>query len=447
MNVPIASSGRFGPQGPARTVSASAGYRPLLPALILFYAMFMPMEVRFVVAEQTIYPPRMAAFLLLPWLLSKLSRGGLRYRAVDGAMFAGLSWMIISFMAFYDPITGFMRAAPLAFDIFVPYIIGRMCIRNITDFRRFLVYAAPGLMLAGATMAIESLSGRPIIKPFAASIFGRLALYENGVAIGAAKFIEETRLGFLRASGPFAHPILGGIFLGSFVPIYISSGLRGWPKIAGITAGCCAFFSLSSGAFLVLILGIGVLALDEIQKKFEFFGWKLIILSAVFLGTLIQIGSQNGLVSILIRYTLDPATGRYRQYIWKYGSASVEKHPLIGIGLSEWERLNWMGSSVDNNWLLLAMRHGVIVSLLFLYVLLWAIFGIAKTASQKSGTERYFYIGIAAALFAFLVSGFTVTFFGQTLSLYYFMIGAAVCLPSWKNQLGRHAGDVVRGMR
>lgn len=429
MNVPIASSGRFGPQGPARTVAASAGsaaYRALLPAILLFYATLLPMEVRFNVGDQTIYPPRMVAFLILPWLLTKFTRGDFRYRPVDGFMLFGVTWMIISFMAYYDPATGFMRSIPLAFDVIMPYLTARVCFQNYTDFRRFLVYAAPGIMVAGASMALESFVRTPIIKPIAANIFGRLALYENGVAIGAANFIQQTRLGLLRASGPFSHPIIGGLFLGSFLPLYALSGLKKNIRLIGLVGGACGFFSLSSAAILVMILGLGIVLLDKIQKSFQFFNWRHIIFFSLLGLLLIEVASQNGVMSIIIRYTLDPSTGYYRQLIWEYGSRSVMRNPLIGIGYTDYERLYFMGTSVDHHWLLIAIRHGLPAFIAIFLSSCAALIGLMRRISVESGLDRSMGLGMAATLGSLMFAGLTVTFFGSTLTLFYLLIGSCI---------------------
>jgi len=37
----------------------------------------------------------------------------------------------------------------------------------------------------------------------------------------------------------------------------------------------------------------------------------------------------------------------------------VRAHPVFGIGYGDWARPNWIPASVDNFWLLTAMRHGV----------------------------------------------------------------------------------------
>ncbi|ABD27663.1 hypothetical protein Saro_3228 [Novosphingobium aromaticivorans DSM 12444] len=426
MNASIASRAPYRPAARPRPVSA---FRALLPAIILFYATIIPMEVRFDIADQTFYPPRVAGFLLLPWLITKLVGGGLRYRAVDGVMLAGVTWMLISFMVYYDPITGLLRSAPLAFDTVIPYLVARVCIKNLTDLRRFLIIAAPGIAIAGGSMALESFSHVPLVKPAAASIFGRLSSYENGVAVGSAKFIEETRLGLLRASGPFSHPILGGIYLSLFLPLYIYSGIRGLPRKLGIVGSVCGFFSLSSGAFLALLIGLGILVTDWVQKKVQFLNWRLIIGAGVLVASLLHLLSQRGLIPVLIRYTLDPATGRYRLYIWEYGTQSVAKHPLFGIGFSDWERLAWMGTSVDNHWLLLAMRHGLVVSVAFLFVLCYGIYHLAISASKTRGFDRNTYIGVAASLLTLLITGFTVAFFGQMVTMCYFFLGMAISLP------------------
>lgn len=423
MNASIASRAPYRPAARPRPVSA---FRALLPAIILFYATIIPMEVRFEIADQTFYPPRVAGFMLLPWILTKLVGGGLRFKPVDSFMFFGVAWMMISFLIYYDPMTGLLRSAPLAFDILVPYLVARICLRDVTDLRRFLLYIVPGLVLAGGSMALESMVRTPIVRPLAADLFGRLALYENGEAVGTANFIKEIRLGFMRATGPFSHPILGGIFLASFLPLYLNAGLRGWPKLAGCIATFCGFFSLSSGAFLVYLIGTGAVIGDRIQKLVSFVDWRKILVGTASLLLFVHLLSKNGIVSILIRYTLDPATGYYRQLIWRFGSASVMKHPLIGIGYTDFERLSFMGTSVDHHWLLIAIRHGIPAFAGVFLSFAFAAFGLMRNASTTTGYDRATYVALAASLGALMIGGLTVAYFGSSLTLFYFFGGLCI---------------------
>lgn len=429
---PGAGIGGIAPQA-AKPVAA---YRKMLPALILFYSALLPMEVRFSIAEQTFYPPRIAAFLLLPWLINRLASGGLRFRPIDGIMFFGVAWMVLSFMLYYDALTGLLRSAPLAFDTVVPYLIARIVLRDLTDLRRFLILVAPGLALAGGAMAIESLTHTPLVKPFAASIFGRLAAYENGVAVGVAGFYQQTRLGLLRASGPFSHPILGGIFLASFIPLYLRAGIRGAPRWWALGGAVCSIFSLSSGAFLVIFLGVGIVVLDVLQRMVKHLDWRHIssLIIALLLG--LQFFSKNGLVPILIRYTLDPATGYYRQLIWIYGSASVERHPWIGIGYTDFERAAFMGTSVDHHWLLLAIRHGLPAVIAILIVCVWAQITLMRRAYRSNGTDRSTLVSLAGIGVTIIIAGCTVTYFGSMLTLFYFLIGLSVNMGTDDRRLG-----------
>lgn len=403
-----------------------AAYRQILPALLLFYSMVVPMEVRFSIAEQAFYPPRIAALLLLPWLMNKLASGGLKFKPIDSLMLFGVAWMMLSFMLYYDAATGFIRSAPLAFDVIIPYLVARIVLRNLTDLRRFLILITPGIAFAGGTMALESVTHTAFVKPFAASVFGRLSNYENGVAVGAAEFFQRTRLGLLRASGPFSHPILGGIFLASFIPLYLRSGIKGAPRWWALAGTVCSFFSLSSGAFLVIILGVGIVVLDILQRLMKSLDWRHLTAGIISVLIGVQMFSQNGVVPILIRYTLDPATGYYRQLIWEYGSASVVKHPWIGIGYTDFERAAFMGTSVDHHWLLLALRHGLPAVVAIGAVCIWSQLSLMRTASRKTGIDRSIIVALAAAGVAMIIAGFTVTYFGSALTLFYFVIGLCV---------------------
>ncbi|NJO13930.1 MAG: hypothetical protein HC870_01630, partial [Rhizobiales bacterium] len=174
----------------------------------------MPSEARIELADQILYPPRLASLLVMLPVLWRLARAEIRLGFWDFLVFLSAFWMVLSFLIVYGPDEGLVRGGALAFDVIVPYLTGRVCFRDANDLRRFLVVAAPGLALAGASMLIEVLLGRPVVRPAAADIFGPLPIYENGVAVGLRGSAIEARLGILRASGPFSHPILAGLFHG-----------------------------------------------------------------------------------------------------------------------------------------------------------------------------------------------------------------------------------------
>lgn len=401
----------------------------LLPLLVLFYATLMPPEVRFTVLDQNLYAPRLVTFLLLPWIIHKLAKDGLAVRMPDYLLFGGAIWMIVSFVAYYDLATGLVRGAALTFDVVAGYVIARISIRNSTDFLRFLVLIIPGILAVGLIMMVESVSRTHLIRPLAADIFGPLSVYRDGVEVGlSADFKKEIRLGLMRAGGPFSHPILAGLFMASLLPIYLYSGLRRWPLWLGATAGFLAIFTGSSAAILALMMGIALIVYDWVQKRVDVINWRNFIFAGTCGAGLIQLLSENGLVAWILRFTLNPQTGAFRRLIWEYGTASVAKHPLIGIGYTEYERALWMPPTVDNHWLMLGIRHGLLTPVFIGLACVVIILRLSTLSARQSEIGRRFYVGFAIAMFIFALMGFTVAFFGSIQYWFYMLMGAGMSL-------------------
>ena len=83
---------------------------------------------------------------------------------------------------------------------------------------------------------------------------------------------------------------------------------------------------------------------------------------------------------MLITYlTFNSGTAYWRLHIWNFGSAEVWRNPLFGIGLNDWARPSWMWTaSVDNFWLLTAMRYGIPAFLLLVAGIAPNLVGIVR---------------------------------------------------------------------
>ena len=405
----------------------------ILPVVLLIYASFMPPELRLIFAGQNFYAPRLVAFLLAPVLLVRLIQSPPRIGFFDIVFFAGVSWIIISFAVLYGFFVGLLRGGALALDILLPYLIARTFITGLNDFRRLLIIIAPGAILIGMSLVAESFSGQFIVRPFFAQIFGPVSAYEGGDAIGAARLDYVKRLGLLRAYGPFYHPIHAGVFMAILLPLFAASNLRGWPIYLGIASGSFAFFSGSSAAYLSLILAVVLLAYDRITRAVGFATWPLLILGVSMLLLALELFSQNGVIPIISRYTLNPQSASYRQLIWEFGTQSVADNPLFGVGYGYWRRLDWMASTVDNYWLLLAIRHGFIVPMLFIASILAIMVQLSRKATLMTPVDRRFAVGFLVTIFVMSVIGFTVYFAGSVLFLYFLIIGASASLITRTN--------------
>lgn len=413
-------------RAPARSWSSSVIW--VSPLAIFFYAILLPPEVRFEAAGLAFYAHRLALICLLPWVLIRKFE---RLHPVDLLVLGGGAWMIASFASHYGFLGGIVRGGALAFDVAAAYVVARQSIRNLRDLRTLLVLIAPGIGLAGLLLAFESISHTALVRPMAAQIFGSAQVYQGGTAVGAINFESEIRLGLSRAVGSFPHPILAGCFLATMSGLYVFSHLRGWPFLVGLASGFAAIFSVSSGALLALMMVAALLIYDWLQRVVEFASWRLAIVVGIIVLTLIQVVFPGGIAGLVIRLTLNPATGYFRILIWDFGLQSVLTHPWLGIGFESYERPSWMPETIDNHWLLLAVRHGVLGVILLMGAFVGGIASLGNAARrQQSEFDRQLCVGLAIVLFVIVIIGLTVAYFGSMASWIYALLGMGVSIAT-----------------
>lgn len=396
---------------------ARASTRPMWQiaplAILLCSVLVIAPEARFNLGELAFPHYRITTMLMLAVVAPRLINGSVRYALSD--LFIGLSvvWGFVAFMAYYGLGEGLVRATAVSIDTGGAYLIARASIRSMDDLRRLLVVVSPFLFLAGAVMAFESITRQPIWRPAFMSIFGPLQTFSEGRSAGTLAFMPEVRMGLQRAYGPFTHPILAGSILISPLPLILQSGIRGWPRICGIVAAPLAIFSVSSATLLSLIIAGGTAVLDYVMRLFRGVTWPVVIAFLTLAGTIVQAGSNGGLINVISRMTLTPQTAFYRQLIWEYGWASMLKHPWIGIGYTEHERPQWMSASIDAHFLGLGVRSGFPATVLLLLGMLSIMVLLGRKARQRDLTERKMYLAMNFSLAILLISSMTVTYFSE----------------------------------
>lgn len=409
----------------------------LMPLLLVFYSfLVLPPEVQITVFGINFPSYRIALLLVLvPTAYSSMRSQNARILFMDVAIMIVGVWTMLSFTMNYGFEVGMVRGAGITIDTVLPYFVARTCIKSLDDLRYFLIFCLPGLAFAGIVLTAESLLGRLILRPAFAGVFGNLNAFAGGEASGSLSLANETRLGLLRAYGPFAHPILAGIMMIGFLPLYYFSGLRSWPLVAGIVLAFTGFFSLSSAAFLALIFAVGVISIYHIKAYIPKISWWTISGMFLLLIWVLHMVSKSGIVSIIARLTLTPSTAHYRVTIWEFGSISVAKYPWFGIGYRQWERLSWMGESVDAHFLLLAIRHGLVVPVVLLAGVLYSLVRFGMLIPMLPPKDRTFGIGINVCVVIFLVVGQTVNYFGSSNLLFIAMLAFLASAISWANRM------------
>jgi O-antigen ligase len=409
----------------------------LAPLVLVFYSfLFLPPETEFLVYKVRFFSYRVGVLLMtVPalWMMMRSTRRAIN--PMDLAIAIMGFWMMLSFIVVYGWESGIVRGAGITIDAGFSYFVARACIRTPTDLRRFLILCLPGLFFAGMLLGAESLSGQLIFRPLAAEIFGHMTAFQGGEETGSLILIEESRLGLLRAYGPFDHPILAGAVMVGFLPLFYFSGLRGWPRPTGLLLALTGFFSLSSAAFLAMIIAVGAIIIHHVKPYFAKVSWWTIVGMLGVLAMVVQVGSKSGIISVIGRMTLSPDTANYRTLIWQYGSQSVAKHPMFGIGYREWERLYWMsGDSVDAHFLLLAMRHGIIVPIVLLSAIFYGMYKIGTNMSSLNSDDRTLMLGLNITIFLYFLVGQTVNFFSASNVAFMSMIALLASMVAWSDE-------------
>lgn len=371
----------------------------LLPLVLVAYSTLLPRELSIDVAGANIFPYRLMLLALFPFMTRQIIGNRLRPHWIDALAGFATSWYIVSVLVNGSDAEVFTRGFASAIDFGLAYLLGRVSIRKPDDIHRFFLALLPALLGIVAILAIESISHRNILRPFVAQVTGAPApiLY------------QETRMGLLRASGPFPHPILGGVFLSSILPLAYFATKTPTIRWLGIAASFGMIFALSSSAFLAFLIAGTLIASSEAQRisKLPIFGFAFLGLGSLLV--LIATLSENGLFSFLIRQTLSPASGYYRLQIWQFAGAEVQQSPWFGIGFREWHRPDWMhSSSVDAHFLLTSMRFGLPLGVATFLIMLCPALTILWRTRFHKGIIRSGALGASFALITLTVSAFSV---------------------------------------
>lgn len=299
------------------------------------------------------------------------------------------------------------------------YLLARCYIRTAADFRNMIIFVIKLMMCLLPFALYEWMTGeKPLLVAFG-TIFP---------TVEVTKMVP--RMGLWRVQGPFSHSILFGVFCGSMLALtsLVASKKPSTRAFLVCLVGGTAVLSMSSAPIAGVVFQIALLTWNRLLRNFRG-RWKLLWVLVLIGYLVVEFGSNQTPVQFYVsHFTFEQQTGWYRIWIWDYGSASVSNHPLFGIGLGDWERPSWMGSdSVDNFWLLTAMRYGLPAFLLMSlsWLFLWIAVARRRGLDRTLRSYRTAYL-ICMATFVFV--GSTVHFWGATYAWFFFLGGSGVWL-------------------
>lgn len=398
---------------PAQVAQATA---PLL--LMVFVISILP-PVYFHIGETRLSLTRI--FLLLTFLplgFRLISGKAGPLRAIDIFLILFSVWMAVTTLL-HQGLSRIPLAGMSVVELLGGYFVGRTLIANATDYRLFLRYLFWAQIFLLPFSMIEFFTNINILH----DIFGLFfETFEKAAS-------QTWRNGYARVISGFEHPILYGLFCSIMVsPLFYLYRDQPIKAIFSMTLPISmTYMSLSSAPIISAGLCTMMIAWDCVTKS----RWKPLIWTIVTIFIFLSIASNRGPIIILIdSLTFDPHTAWTRIWTFRYGSAEVMRNPILGIGFtSDWPRPSWLTPSVDNFWLLIAMRHGLTGIILLGTAFgagIWAILRV----KNLDRTTSFLRTGYVIALVGLYFSLATVHVWGDTSSLIMCFIGAGMWLCS-----------------
>ena len=414
-------------QGRVRTPTAARaqGNGILLPALLLV-SLILP--VYFFIAGLRLSPYRLMLLLaFVPVVVMALTGKAGALRRSDTFVLLHGAWSFLAMLMVHGA-SEVPFAGMYVIETVGAYFFGRVMVRNIEQFDRVVTAIFYLVLFLIPVAYYEALTGRLLLNDLFRPVLPVLP-----------RFWIEGRWGLERAQGPFEHPILFGVFVAAGFSLFLFGlGRRpGGPMgfIRSLFAVVAVFPSLSAGPFTALMFQVLLSLWDQVmmvlKKKWKILGW-----IAIFMYVTIDILSNRTPFHIFIDYlTFNSGSAYNRILIWKFGTENVADNPIFGLGLNDWERPFWMGPSVDNFWLLTAMRYGlpsaVFIAVATVFVLLDT--GRAHLTTPKTiGLRKGYLMSMAGMILAMC----TVHLWNATYVFFMFMLGAGLWMAEGEDAPG-----------
>jgi hypothetical protein len=300
-------------------------------------------------------PTRMSPYRLflvatfLPCLAAWLSGALGKVRLADILMMLTAAWGAIVLIALHGIDTALQSAGIFVIETLGPFLLARKYIRDYAAFQKMVEALALTIIIILPFAIFENVFGSPILI----EAFGKI--FPAYPVIGS-----ELRLGLRRAQGTFEYSILFGIVCSSAFALSYYVGGNAMRRLwrSGLVA-LTVVTSLSSGPLLSLVIQGILIVWDKITRRMAR-RWGILtgIIAVIYVA--VDLSSNRSPFDVFISYlTFNSDTSYMRVHIWNYGTDSVMRHPILGLGQTEWEHPDWMGGSIDNFWLVAAVRYGI----------------------------------------------------------------------------------------
>lgn len=423
MATPIHLSTKSAIPAQARTKAARRG--SLLLVYLFFLALILPTEASLFLGPLRLSPYRVVLILaIVPCLFRLLTGAAGKITAPDVLILLHVLWAAMALINAHGIEESWEFAGIYAIETVMPYLIARCYIRSAEDFVKAIRIHFVIVVALIPFAFYESVTGHHLVREAARAAFG-----------GPPLPVIDPRLGLDRAFGPFEHSILYGVFAASvlataFYTLGRRRSMMGAVRRGGLVA-LATFFSLSAGPLVAFVAQAGFIAWDRLTQRIRNRWTALGGLFVAAWTTVSLLSTRSPIIVFIWYFTFNVHTAYNRVLIWEYGTGEVMRHPIFGIGLSEWERADWMTASIDNFWLAEAVRYGLpaLAFLVAAILLILIRLGSLKHLDRQMLDYR---TGLLITIIGLCVAGATVHFWNAVFCLFMFLLGSGMWLLNEK---------------
>ena len=396
----------------------------LLAAIFALVGVVLPTGLQISLGPGATFTPGRigAALLFFPAVLA-LCKKGRHFVLCDFLALATAAWMIVASIASAG-VTEIPTAGGDALDFLGGYLISR-------------AYCFGRPALDTFIRVLKILAIIVIILAMADTISGRMIVHDM-----IAPWPEPLmRNGWVRAASTFDHPILFGVFcaLTAAILLYWERTLLRRSVAAGLCfLGCIV--SLSSAAFMAFSIILVAFTYDQLLRRYSW-RWSAFWITIGTLIFVVFVVTPHPLNWVLSHLTLDAQTGWFRMMIWDAALTYVAQSPVIGYGY----KLNdaMLDNTIDCIWLVLSLRFGVPMFVLFVLTNVAAFFPSQRNFKGTGDVHMdRMRRAFTLVLLMFMFTGLTVHFWKSMLMFWGLCLGIRASLRELT--IETEIGSIVR---
>lgn len=360
---------------------------------------------------------------------------GLQINKIDVVILIYLASSVTTYTLLRQSSEAFINRCGMVYDIAGAYFIFRILIKSMDDIIKVFKIMAILVAPIALAMIIERFNERNVFTIF-----------------GSPAFIEGYwRGGKIRCLGPFAHPSLAGSFgatCATFFCCLLYKKQTLYALLGIISSMLIVLSSNSSGPVITALAVITGLTMWNMRNQMKVVRWVLLIVLLFFhfamkspvwflIGKLGHVIGGGGWHRSEI---IEAAVTHFSEW-WMLGTIKTRHWMPTGVAWSEDQ------TDITNQFVRVGIDGGLITLIIYIYLLVLCFSVLGKTLKiipEDNKISKFTIWTIGTALFAHIVTFFSVRYFDQNVLFFYMLIAIIALVNVFYNkeppQSSNHTG-------